>query len=465
MPLGYESPLKAMQGPREKLLYVPCIVPPEKDKKKERPNYLCTIDVDPSSPTYSQVIHRLKMSFIDDELHHTGWNTCSSCFGDPTKERRYLIAPSLLSSRIYVIDVGTTPEENRQPKVLKWVDPQEMRDKVGISYPHTTHCLPDGDVLISCMGDSVGNAEGSFLLLDHNFKIKGRWENKPAYMGYDFWYQPRFNVMVSTEWGAPKAFRDGFNPKHVEEGLYGRRLHFWNWEKRQYMHTIDLGEEGLTPLELRFLHNPDKCEGFVGCALSSTVFRFFQDENNKWKAEKVIEVPAKKVPGWALPAIPGLITDIIISLDDKYLYLSNWLHGDIRQYDITDTHNPKLVGQVFLGGIIRKGGKFQVQGEEAPDIPVINGRQLEGGPQMLQLSLDGKRLYVTNSLLSTWDAQFYEQLTKNGSYLIMVDVDTDKGGLKLNDKFFIDFGAEPDGPVLAHEVRYPGGDCTSDIWI
>ena len=42
----------------------------------------------------------------------------------------------------------------------------------------------------------------------------------------------------------------------------------------------------------------------------------------------------------------GLITDILISLDDKYLYFSNWLHGDIRQYDITDTKNPKLVGQV-----------------------------------------------------------------------------------------------------------------------
>lgn len=42
----------------------------------------------------------------------------------------------------------------------------------------------------------------------------------------------------------------------------------------------------------------------------------------------------------------GLITDILLSLDDKYLYLSNWMHGDIRQYDMTDSKNPKLVGQV-----------------------------------------------------------------------------------------------------------------------
>ena len=47
----------------------------------------------------------------------------------------------------------------------------------------------------------------------------------------------------------------------------------------------------------------------------------------------------------------------------------------------------------------------------------------------------------------------------------MVDVDTEKGGLTLNQDFYVDFGTEPDGPALAHEVRYPGGDCTSDIWI
>lgn len=49
--------------------------------------------------------------------------------------------------------------------------------------------------------------------------------------------------------------------------------------------------------------------------------------------------------------------------------------------------------------------------------------------------------------------------------MMQIDVDTDKGGLKLNENFLVDFGAEPHGPVLAHEIRYPGGDCTSDIWL
>lgn len=46
------------------------------------------------------------------------------------------------------------------------------------------------------------------------------------------------------------------------------------------------------------------------------------------------------------------MSDILISLDDKYLYFSTWLHGEVRQYDITDTKNPKLTGFVRFGGLV-----------------------------------------------------------------------------------------------------------------
>ena len=55
-------------------------------------------------------------------------------------------------------------------------------------------------------------------------------------------------------------------------------------------------------------------------------------------------------------------------------------------------------------------------------------------------------------------------MVEKGSYMLQIDVDNVIGGLKLNPEFYVDFGAEPDGPVLAHEIRYPGGDCSSDIW-
>ena len=43
---------------------------------------------------------------------------------------------------------------------------------------------------------------------------------------------------------------------------------------------------------------------------------------------------------------------------------------------------------------------------------------------------------------------------RKGAFLLMLDVDTDTGGLTLNPDFFVDFGQEPEGPVLAHEIRY-----------
>lgn len=60
---------------------------------------------------------------------------------------------------------------------------------------------------------------------------------------------------------------------------------------------------------------------------------------------------------------------------------------------------------------------------------------------------------------------FSDFFLRKGSMLLQVDVDTVNGGLKLNPDFCVDFGEEPYGPALAHEVRYPGGDCSSDIWL
>ena len=64
-----------------------------------------------------QVIHRLPMPNLKDELHHTGWNACSSCFSDGSKKRNRLIMPALISSRIYVVDVGTNPHAPQMHKV------------------------------------------------------------------------------------------------------------------------------------------------------------------------------------------------------------------------------------------------------------------------------------------------------------------------------------------------------------
>src|SRR5204863_181270 len=53
-------------------------------------------------------------------------------------------------------------------------------------------------------------------------------------------------------------------------------------------------------------------------------------------------------------AVPPLITDINLSLDDRFLYISCWGTGEFRQYDVSDPFNPKLTGSVHMGGIVRR---------------------------------------------------------------------------------------------------------------
>ena len=128
--------------------------------------------------------------------------------------------------------------------------------------------------------------------------------------------------------------------------------------------------------------------------------------------------------------------------DDKYLYVACWGLGEMHQYDVTDPMNPVLAGKVELGGIAK--------GEKHP-----NGKDFAYGPQMVEVSRDGKRVYWTNSLYSTWDDQFYPD--NEGGQMVMAHVG-ENGGLTLDPDFYIDF---PKG-LRAHQIRLEGGDCSTD---
>jgi methanethiol oxidase len=430
----HASPQEAMQAPQEEFLYVACL---HEGTGVDAPDFLAVVDAEDG-----RIVHETPMPNVGDELHHYGWNRCSSACHGP--DRSHLIVPGFRSSRIHILDVATDP---RKPTIEKVIEPEEIIGETGLSRPHTVHCMPGDNVVLSMLGDADGNATCGFAVLDSKtFEIKGRWENggeRPP-MNYDFWYQPRKNVLVSSEFGAPNAYEKGFDLEDVGAGHYGQRMHFWNLAERTLEQSIDLGEQGLVPLEIRWLHDPDAEEGFIGAALSSAMWRFHRS-NGSWSAEPVITTEGVELEGWPFP-VPPLITDLVLSMDDKALYFSNWLHGDLRRYDVSDPANPKLTGQLWLGGVLGN--------------PNDAGRELNGGPQMLQLSLDGKRLYVTNSLYSTWDNQFYPELR---SWLLKVDIGDD-GSMEVDPDFFVDFHDRPGGPARAHEVRLQGGDCTTEIF-
>ena len=432
----YASPAEALNAPPEEFLYLACL---HEGTGVDAPDFLAVVDAESGA-----VVHETPMPNVGDELHHFGWNRCSSACHGP--DRSHLILPGFRSSRIHVLDVATDP---RAPRIEKVIEPEELVEKTGYTRPHTVHCMPGDQVVISMLGDKDGAGAGGFAVLNaQTFEVEGRWENggeRPP-LGYDFWYQPRKNALISSEFGEPNAYEDGFDIEDVQNGRYGQRLHFWNLEERRIEQTIDLGAEGLIPLEVRWLHDPDADEGFVGAALSSTMFRWHRS-NGSYAAEPAIDVENVELDGWPLPGgVPGLITDLLISMDDRFLYFANWLHGDLRQYDISDPAHPRLTGRLWLGGLLGH--------------PSDAGRDLGGGPQMLQLSMDGRRLYVTNSLYSTWDNQFYPGLR---SWLLKVNCAPD-GGMEVDRDFFVDFHDRPGGPARAHEVRLQGGDCTTEIF-
>src|SRR5262245_15262380 len=93
----YPSPSMAMDAAPEKLAYVAMLNP---DPTKT--DALTVVDLDPASGSYGRVINQVNMPEAGDELHHFGWNACSSCLcpnsPHPHMERRYLVVPGMRSS-------------------------------------------------------------------------------------------------------------------------------------------------------------------------------------------------------------------------------------------------------------------------------------------------------------------------------------------------------------------------------
>lgn len=453
----YASPKMAMQAAPEKLAYVAMLNP-----DPSRHDALGVVDVDPGSGSYGQLISQLDMPNTGDELHHFGWNACSSCLcphaPHPHMERRYLVVPGMRSTRIHIIDTKPDP---RKPRMVKVIEPEEVVKSTGYTRPHTSHCGPDG-LYLNALGGPDGNGPGGIFVMDENFKLKGRWEadRGPQYLTYDFWWHLGHDTLISSEWGTPNMVEDGVNPELLLGGKYGHAVHVWDLPKRRHRQVLDLGPEQQMVLELRPAHNPTETYGFAGVVtslkdLSASVWLWHREGGNgngQWKIRKVIEIPAEPVDPEKLPpllrgfgAVPPLVTDINLSLDDRFLYVSCWGSGEFRQYDVSDPFHPVLTSTIQLGGMAKRAPH--------PDHPQAS---VNGGPQMVEISRDGRRVYLTNSLYRTWDEQFYPDGIRG--WMTKIDV-PEGGGMKLDPKFFLQLNG-----LRPHQVRLEGGDASSDSY-
>ncbi|WP_243788328.1 selenium-binding family protein [Saccharopolyspora gloriosae] len=458
-PTFYRSPADAIVAPREELAYVAAF-----DRSGRRPDAMAVLDVNPSSAEYGRIVGWTDMPGRGDELHHFGWNACSSALKHEGHDmdglaRRFLLVPGLRSSQLHVLDTVPDP---RAPSLIKTITAGELAANAGYSRPHTLHCGPDG-VFLTCLGGRDGaDGPGGIALLDHTtFDVLRAWETDrgPQRLAYDAWWHLNRNTLISSEWGAPSLIEDGLVPEKLLAHEYGHALHFWDLAAGAHRQRVELGEQHQMVLELRPAHDPEATWGFAGVVistedLSASVWRWHLD-GEQWRADKVITVPAAPADPDSLPpalkpfgAVPPLITDIDLSVDDRFLYVSCWGTGELKQFDVTDPASPRETGSIRLGGITAR--------HEHPAAP---GEPLSGGPQMVEVSRDGRRVYVTNSLYGAWDDQFYPDGV--GAWMAKLDADP-AGGLTVDPGFF-PHGDEFRG-LRAHQVRLQGGDASSDSY-
>lgn len=454
-PTFYPSARLAADAPKETIAYVASF-----DPSRRTPDEIAVVDVDPGSRHYGSIVNHVPMPNVGDELHHFGWNACSSCLcpnaPHPHSERRYLVVPGLRSSRIHILD---TKPDARHPKIVRVLEPAEVARKAGYSRPHTVHCGPQG-IYVVALANAEGDAPGGIFLMDHDtFDIRGQWEidRGPQELAYDAWWHLGFDTLVSSEWGLPATFENGLVPEVLLGGKYGHRLHFWDLNTRKHKQTIDFGAENQLVFELRPAHNPTKAHGFVNSVislkdLSASIWTWYRD-GDQWAARKVIEIPAEPADPALLPpmlksfgAVPPLVTDIALSLDDRFLYVACWGTGEMRRYDVSDPFNPKLTGSVRVGGIVSRATH-----------PRAGGRPLNGGPQMVEVSRDGGRVYFTNSLYGAIDEQFYPDGIDG--WMVKLDAAPD-GGLEFDREFYLEWPSTH----RPHQIRLQGGDASSDSY-
>ena len=459
-PTFYPSPTMATQSPAETLAYVALINP----LTDGRTDAIGVVDLDPVSASYGRLIGRTDMPNAGDELHHFGWNACSSCLcpyaPHAHMERRYLIVPGINSSRIHILDTKPDP---RQPKIVRVIEPDTLAQRTGYAAPHTVHCGPEG-VYVSALGAPDGNGPGGTFILDpETFEIRGRWEldRGPQELAYDLWWHLGLDTMVTSTWGTPNMVKDGVNPELLLAGKYGHKLHVWDLRRRRHVQELDLGLEQQMTLELRPAHDPTRAYGFASVVLSlkdlsSSIWLWYRKAGvngaNTWAVKKVIEIPAEPADPEKLPpllqgfkAVAPLVTDINLSIDDRFLYVSCFGTGEFIQYDVSDPFNPKQVSSIRLGGIVGR--------TPHPSQP---GQPLNGGPQMVEISRDGRRIYFTNSLYTPWDDQFYPDGVRG--WMAKVNL-RPQVGMELDERFFLQSEA-----MRPHQVRLQGGDASSDSY-
>jgi len=357
---------------------------------------LVTIDVNPKSPQYGKVIQSLSVG-RRGEAHHMGF----------TEDRRYLWAGGLDDSYIYIFDVYSDPAK---PKLVRTLS--GLPEKTGLVGPHTFYAMP-GRMLVQFLSNSNdhGGVTGMAMFTNKGDLIKTYampTTNGGDGYGYDIGINPAKNVLLTSSFAGWNNYMMDFG-KMVQDPEAMKR--FGNtmvvWDLKAVKPKKVLSVPG-APLEIRWSLKPGDNWAVTATALTSKIWLIKQDANGEWQARDVADIgDPSKIP---------LPVDISIAANGKGLWVNTFMDGKTRYFDLSDPEHPK---QTF---------------------EMVTGKQVN----MVSQSWDGKRVYITSSLLANWDkkGESDEQFVRAFNW----------DGKTLTPAFEIDFYKEQLG--RAHHMKF-----------
>ncbi len=372
---------------------------------------LVTVDVNPKSKKYGKVIDVVSVPGRG-EAHHMG-------FSD---DRRYLWAGRLDDSKIFIFDVGSDPA---RPKLIKTI--ADLPARSGFVGPHTFYPIP-GRMLIGTLSNARDHGGATGLVVYNN---KGDYVASypiPTAMpgavkgdgyGYDVAINPGKNAMLTSSFTGHKNYMADLgkliaNPAAMKQ--FGNTMVLWDFKAIRPTKVFDTPG---APLEIRWSLNEGDNWAITATALTSRLWLVRQDKDGQWQARDVAPIGD--------PAKTPLPVDISIAADGKSLWVNTFMDGKTRLFDLRDPAAPKQVYEK------------------------VTGKQVN----MISQSWDGKRVYVTSSLLEHWDKKGAD----NEQFLKLFSWD----GKELREQWKIDFTKEALG--RAHHMKFtarPAGSAPVD---
>jgi selenium-binding protein 1 len=368
---------------------------------------LVTVDVNPNSKQYGKVVNALSVGGRN-EAHHMGF----------TFDRRYLWAATLDTSKIFIFDIHTDPAH---PKLIRTVT-DFVAKSGGVVGPHTVMPVKDRMLITGLSNNRDHGGRSALVEYTNNGKyiatywmptddnLQGAKKTGKYADGYNYDVRAltRLDTMFTSSFSGWSNYMMDFGKMLKDEQAmkrFGNTFVVWRLSDRKPLKVFDVPG---APLEIRVAIDPAHDYAFTAATLTSKLWLIYRDKQGEWQAEEIGDIgDPSKVP------LPVAFT---ISSDDRLLWVTTFMDGTVRAYNIEDPFHPVQIYEKHIGSQVN----------------------------MVSTSWDGKRLYFTSSLLSKWDkkGKDNEQFIKGFVW----------NGKELKERFVIDFTKEKLG--RPHEMKF-----------